>query len=33
VVLFLIVAALALQGILNTAIDKISTWISQQNAP
>ena len=33
VVLFLIVAALALQGVLNTAIDKISTWISQQNAP
>ena len=33
VVLFLIVAALALQGILNSAIDKISTWISQQNAP
>ena len=33
VVLFLIVAAFALQGILNTAIDKISTWISQQNAP
>ena len=33
VVLFLIVAALALQGILNGAIDQISTWISQQNAP
>lgn len=33
VVLFLIVAALALQGVLNTAIDQISTWISQQNAP
>ena len=33
VVLFLIVAALALQGVLNNAIDKISTWISQQNAP
>jgi Flp pilus assembly pilin Flp len=33
VILFLIVAALALQGVLNTAIDKISAWISQQNAP
>ena len=33
VVLFLIVAALALQGILNGAIDKISTWIAGQNAP
>jgi len=33
VVLFLIVAALALQGILNGAIDQISSWISQQNAP
>jgi Flp pilus assembly pilin Flp len=33
VVLFLIVAALALQGILNGAIDKISSWISAQNAP
>lgn len=33
VVLFLIVAALALQGVLNNAIDKISTWIAQQNAP
>jgi hypothetical protein len=33
VVLFLIVAALALQGILNGAIDQISTWVSQQNAP
>jgi Flp pilus assembly pilin Flp len=33
VVLFLIVAALALQGVLNGAIDKISTWISSQNAP
>ena len=33
VVLFLIVAAFALQNILNNAIDKISTWISQQNAP
>ena len=33
VVLFLIVAALALQGVLNGAIDKISTWISGQNAP
>ena len=33
VVLFLIVAALALQGILNTAIQKISTWIAGQNAP
>ena len=33
VVLFLIVAALALQGVLNIAIDKISTWIAGQNAP
>jgi Flp pilus assembly pilin Flp len=33
VVLFLIVAALALQGILNGAIDKISSWIAGQNAP
>ena len=33
VVLFLIVAALALQGILNGAISKISVWVSQQNAP
>ena len=33
VVLFLIVAALALQGVLNGAIDQISAWISQQNAP
>jgi hypothetical protein len=33
VVLFLIVAALALQGILNGAIDQISAWIGQQNAP
>jgi Flp pilus assembly pilin Flp len=33
VVLFLIVAALALQGVLNGAIDKISTWIAGQNAP
>ena len=33
VVLFLIVAALALQGVLNGAIDKISSWISTQNAP
>ena len=33
VVLFLIVAALALQGVLNTAIDKISAWIAGQNAP
>jgi hypothetical protein len=33
VVLFLIVAALALQGVLNGAIDQISAWIAQQNAP
>jgi Flp pilus assembly pilin Flp len=33
VVLFLIVAALALQGILNGAIDQISTWVAGQNAP
>ena len=33
VVLFLIVAALALQGVLNGAIDQISAWIAGQNAP
>jgi Flp pilus assembly pilin Flp len=33
VVLFLIVAAFALQGILNGPINRISTWISSQNAP
>ena len=33
VVLFLIVAALALQGVLNGAISKISGWIGSQNAP
>ena len=33
VILFLIVAALALQGVLNGAIDQISTWIAGQNAP
>ena len=33
VVLFLVVAALALQGILNGAIDQVSARISQQNAP
>jgi hypothetical protein len=31
--LFLIVGALALQGVLNTAIDKISAWIAGQSAP
>ena len=33
VVLFLIAAAFALQGILNGAIDQISAWIAGQNAP
>ena len=33
VVLFLIVAAVALQGVLNGAIDQISAWIAGQNAP
>jgi uncharacterized protein (UPF0333 family) len=33
VVLFLIVAALALQGVLSGAISKISSWIGTQNPP
>jgi Flp pilus assembly pilin Flp len=33
VVLFLIVAALALQGVLSGAISKISSWIGGQNPP
>ena len=33
VVLFLIVAAFALQGVLNGPISRISTWIGSQSAP
>ncbi len=33
VVLFLIVAALALQGVLSGAISKISSWMGAQNPP
>ena len=33
VVLFLIVAAFALQGVLSGAISKISSWIGTQNPP
>jgi len=33
VVLFLIVAALALQGVLSGAISKISSWMAGQNPP
>ncbi|HLY21596.1 MAG TPA: hypothetical protein VKT83_03925 [bacterium] len=33
VVLLLIVAALALQGVLSGAIAKISSWIGTQNPP
>ena len=33
VVLFLIVAALALQDVLSGAISKISSWIGTQNPP
>jgi uncharacterized protein (UPF0333 family) len=33
VVLFLIVAAFALQGVLSTSISKISSWIGIQSAP
>jgi Flp pilus assembly pilin Flp len=33
VVLFLIVAAFALQGILSTSISKISSWMGIQSAP
>ena len=33
VVLFLIVAALALQGVLSGAISKISSWMGTQNPP
>jgi Flp pilus assembly pilin Flp len=33
VVLFLIVAALALQGVLSGAISKISSWMGLQNPP
>ena len=33
VVLFLLVAAFALQGVLGSAISKISSWMGLQNAP
>jgi Flp pilus assembly pilin Flp len=33
VVLFLIVAALALQGVLSGAISKISSWMGLQSPP
>ena len=33
VVLFLIVSALALQGVLSGAIAQISTWVAGQNPP
>ncbi len=33
VVLFLIVAAFALQGVLSGAISKISSWMGAQNPP
>ena len=33
VVLFLIVAALALQDVLSAAISKISSWMAGQNPP
>ena len=33
VVLFLIVAALALQGVLSGAISSISSWMGAQNPP
>ena len=33
VALFLVVASLTLDGILNGVISKFSTWVSQQNAP
>ena len=33
VVLFLIVAAFALQGVLSGAISKISSWMAGQNPP
>jgi len=33
VVLFLIVSAYALQGVLSGAVATISTWIAGQNAP
>ena len=33
VVLFLLVAAFALQGVLSSAISKISSWMGLQNAP
>ena len=33
VVLFLIVSALLLQGVLSGAIAKISTWVAGQNPP
>lgn len=33
VVLFLLVAAFALQGLMNSPISKASSWISGQNPP
>ncbi|HKX16758.1 MAG TPA: hypothetical protein VJT33_01945 [bacterium] len=33
VVLFLLVAAFALQGVLSSAISKISSWMNGQNPP
>ncbi|HLY21594.1 MAG TPA: hypothetical protein VKT83_03915 [bacterium] len=33
VVLFLIVAAFALQGVLSTSISKIASWMGIQSAP
>ena len=33
VVLFLLVAAFALQGVLSSAISKISSWMAGQNPP
>jgi Flp pilus assembly pilin Flp len=33
VVLFLVVAAFALQDVLNTAVSKISSWIAAVNPP
>lgn len=33
VVLFLLVAAFALQGVLNNAISAVSSWIAGQNPP
>ena len=33
VVLFLLVAAFALQGVLSSAISKISSWLAGQNPP